>query len=134
MDVLEHAEHDAELLQLIYRILVPGGTALPFTPALPALYGSLDKGFEHYRRYTKRELRSKMEQAGFQLQQLRYFNLPGVVAWFLAGRVLRRETIRPADVRVYDRWVVPWLSRLERLWETPLGQNLLAVGKRQTVS
>jgi len=54
-----------------------------------------------------------------------------VVLWFLAGRVLRRRTIRPAEASFYDRRVVPWISRIERTWEPPLGQSLLAVGKRR---
>jgi len=130
VNVLEHAEDDEEQLRLMHQILVSGGAALLFTPALPALYGSLDMSFEHYRRYTKRELRSKMERAGFEVQLLRYFSLPGVALWFLAGRVIHRRTIRPTEARLYDRWVVPLISRLERRWEPPLGQSLLVVGKK----
>jgi SAM-dependent methyltransferase len=132
VNVLEHAEDDAEMLRLIYEVLLPGGRALLFTPALPVLYGTVDKEFEHYRRHTKRELQSKMEHAGFRVQEIRYFNLPGVASWFLLGRVLRRKTLRPVGVKLYDRLVIPWLSRLERLWEPPLGQNLLAIGQKES--
>jgi len=131
VNVLEHAERDVEFLRSVHDILEPGGAALLFTAALPFLYGTLDESFEHYRRYTKRELRAKMERAGLEVQQLRYFSLPGVVLWFLAGRVLRRRTIRPEEASFYDRRVVPWISRIERTWEPPLGQSLLAVGKRR---
>jgi SAM-dependent methyltransferase len=133
VNVLEHAENDAEMLRLIHEVLLPGGRILLFTPALPFLYGTLDKKFEHYRRYTKGELRSKIEEAGFRLHEIRYFNLLGVISWFLLGKVLRRKTIRPGGVKLYDRWVVPWLSRLERRWEPPLGQNLLAIGQKESV-
>lgn len=68
--------------------------------------------------------------AGFYIGFLRYFDLPGVFTWFLVGRVLRRDTIKPSDVRPYDRCVVPWPSKIERWWEPPFGQSLLAVGRK----
>jgi SAM-dependent methyltransferase len=131
VNVLEHIADDAKFLRLAYEVLPPGGAVLVFTPALPPIYGSLDRSFEHHRRYTRVALAQKLVQAGLHLECLRYFNLPGVVTWFLAGRVLRRDTIKPGDVRFYDRWVVPCASRLERLWEPPLGQSLLAVARKQ---
>jgi len=132
VNVLEHAENDSEMLRLIHEVLLPGGRVLLFTPALPVLYGTVDREVEHYRRHTKRELQSKMEQAGFRVQQIRYLNLPGVALWFLLGRVLRRRTIGPFGVKLYDRLVIPWLSRLERRWEPPFGQNLMAIGQKES--
>lgn len=129
-NVLEHVEDDTDLLAAIHGILPAGGSLLLFVPALPWLYGTLDKKFDHYRRYTRRELREKLERAGFRIERLRYFNLPGVAAWFLAGRILRQRTIWAGQTRFYDRFVIPWVSRLERAWEPPLGQSLLAVAKK----
>jgi hypothetical protein len=61
---------------------------------------------------------------------LSYFNLPGTLGWFLTGRVLRRRTLKPRHVRLYDRWVIPWLSRLEERWTPPLGQSLMAIARK----
>jgi len=132
VNVLEHAENDAEMLRLIHEVLLPGGRVLIFTPALPVLYGTMDKEFKHYRRYTKRGLQSKMEHAGLRLLEIRHLNLPGVALWFLLGKVLRRKTLWPGGVKLYDRLVIPWLCRLERRWVPPLGQNLLAIGQKQS--
>src|SRR5262249_14276693 len=134
VNVIEHIADDAEFLRLALHMLVPGGTIILFAPALSILYGTLDKAFEHYRRYSKPELAGKLIQAGFHLESIRYLNFPGVATWFLAGKVLRRKTIRPSQVRMYDRWVVPWVSKLERRWEPPFGQSVLAVGKKAPVS
>lgn len=130
VNVLEHVEHDEAFLSLAYRALLPDGACLLFVPALQGLYGSLDRAFEHFRRYGKRELELKLRAAGFEIELLRYFNFPGVFAWFIAGRVLRRRSLRARDTRCYDRWVVPWISILERYWEPPVGQSLLAVARR----
>jgi hypothetical protein len=67
--------------------------------------------------------------AGFRVHDLRYSNSLGVVSWYIAGRVLRRTTLTERDVRLYDRLVVPWLSRLERRIDPPFGQSLIAIAR-----
>jgi SAM-dependent methyltransferase len=127
VNVLEHVQNDQDYLEMIYRILNPRGNLLLFVPAVPHLYGSLDEAFGHFRRYTKNDLRRKLQGGGFRLERLRYVNLPGVASWFIAAKLLRLKSLEPADVRFYDRWVVPWCSKLEDLWPPPIGQSLLAV-------
>lgn len=130
VNVLEHIENDEELLRQVHGMLSPGGRLLLFVPARPALFGSLDAEFGHLRRYTRAELGARLEQAGFRIERLRYFNFPGVLSWFLAARVFRRRTIRPTQVWIYDRLVVPWAARLEQFWEPPVGQSLIAVARK----
>jgi SAM-dependent methyltransferase len=130
VNVLEHVEDDKDYLQMIYRILNPRGNLLLLVPAVPHLYGSLDEAFGHLRRYTKKDLCRKLQGVGFRLERLRYVNLPGVASWFIAAKLLRLKTLESADVRFYDRWVVPWCSKLEGLWPPPIGQSLLAVALR----
>jgi hypothetical protein len=40
---------------------------------------------------------------------------------------MRRTTLRASDVQLYDRLIVPWLSRIERRVRPPLGQSLIAI-------
>jgi len=127
VNVLEHILDDNALLLQIRQSLRPGGHVLLFVPALEWNYGSLDKAFEHHRRYSKRTLRKKLEGAGFRVEHARYVNFLGIASWFLAGRVLRQKTLRPSQVRWYDRWIIPWSFKLERIWEPPVGQSLVAI-------
>jgi SAM-dependent methyltransferase len=130
VNVLEHVENDSACLSLLHRILQPGGHLLLLVPALSWEYGSLDAAFGHFRRYNRRELDQKLRQAGFEIPKIRFMNLPGVAAWYFAGKILRQKTLRPASVRFYDRWVIrPW-SRCEDVWNPPLGQNLLAIARK----
>lgn len=130
VNVLEHVVDDEALLRTINRVLLPGGLVLLFVPALPLLYGTLDESFQHIRRYTKRALARRLEETGFRVERLHYFNCLGVVAWFVAGKILKRKTIRITDARDYDRWIVPWASRLESRWTPPFGQSLVAVARK----
>ena len=130
VNVLEHIAEDQALLDDAHAALTPGGTLLLLVPALPQIYGSLDQAFGHYRRYTKTVLANKLQGAGFGIIRIAYVNLLGIVGWFLTGRVLRRTTFRPRDVRWYDQLVIPWLSKLEERWQPPCGQNLIVIARK----
>jgi SAM-dependent methyltransferase len=130
VNVLEHIAEDQAFLDDAHAALTPGGTLLLLVPALPQIYGSLDQAFGHHRRYTKPSLASKLQDAGFGIIRLAYVNLLGIAGWFLTGRVLRRTTLKPRYVRWYDRWVIPWLSRLEGRWEPPCGQSLIVIARK----
>jgi SAM-dependent methyltransferase len=129
VNVLEHIEHDARFVAAAREVLAPSGHLLIFVPALPILFGALDEAFDHYRRYTRRTLRSLLVGGGFEPLEIRYVNLPGALSWFVAGRIFRRATLGAREVRAYDRWVVPSMLRMERVWSPPFGQSLLAIAK-----
>lgn len=127
LNVLEHVEDDRASLTLMRKLLQPSGRLVLLVPALPRLYGSLDRALGHYRRYSRRELTSKLSSAGFHVPHVEYFNLAGVAGWWFTGRVLRRTLIPPGSLRLYDA-LVP-LFRLERFLPWRLGQSLIAIGQ-----
>lgn len=128
LNVLEHIEHDVEALRAMRDMLRPGGAVVLLVPALPALYGELDRALGHYRRYTAEVLRSRFGDAGLTVRHLEYFNLAGMPGWWLVGRLLRRSIIPTGSLRVYDA-LVP-LFKLERLIPWRSGQSLIATGVR----
>ncbi len=129
VNVLEHIEDDRRFMRDARRVLDPSGRLLIFVPAMPSIYGALDRALDHYRRYTRDGLRRLLEGSGFRIRELYYMNLPGALSWFIHGRVLRRRTLAATQVRLYDRWVIPWVVRMESSWKPPLGQSLLAVAE-----
>lgn len=131
VNVMEHVERDTDFLRAAHQILARDGALLLLVPAVPAIYGSLDKEFDHYRRYTRTGLEKSLVDAGFEIETLHYLNMVGVAAWFMAGRILRRTTLKRTQVRFYDRFVVPWLRRIESLARPPIGQSLLAIARKR---
>jgi SAM-dependent methyltransferase len=128
-NVLEHIpDHAASLAQFNERLRA-GGHLLLLVPAHPFLYGTLDRAFEHERRYGKRALQSLLRAAGFDLVALRRVNPVGALGWFVSSRILGREELPAGALRLYDR-LVPVLRLLDRV-ELPVGLSLWAVARRR---
>lgn len=130
INVLEHIRDDRGELESVYEALKAGGHVCIFVPALQWLYGSIDAAFGHERRYHKPALVSLVRSVGFEVRNARYFDLAGVVPWWILARVLRGQ-LKPGSVSLYDRVVVPITRAIERRITPPLGKNLLLVGKKR---
>src|SRR5215211_1513026 len=130
LNVLEHVEDDATELRLAAAALRPGGTLLVFGPALEWLYSELDYKAGHYRRYSLGPLRRLAREAGFEVLSLRYFDVVGVLPYFVAYRLLRRPAISGSTLWGYDRLLVPLSRRLQRaVPRLPLGKNVVLVAR-----
>jgi SAM-dependent methyltransferase len=97
LDVLEHIEDDVRALGTIERLLRPGGLLLCTVPAYRFLWSQHDDVNEHRRRYTRPELRIRLEAAGLRVRKLSYCNtflFPPIAA----ARLLWRRGGRPPGV------------------------------------
>jgi glycosyltransferase involved in cell wall biosynthesis len=128
-NVLEHVADDGAALRAMRDVVVPGGHVVLIVPALPALYGTIDRAIGHHRRYARDELLAKLAAADLAVEHVSYFNALGVAGWYLNGRVFRRRSVPGVQARLNDR-LVP-LLRLERRLRPPIGMSLLAVGRRK---
>ncbi len=129
VNVLEHIEDDAAELANVHAALAPQGHLLVFVPALPWLYSELDKQVGHFRRYTRKSLLDLTEKAGFSVVEVRYFDMAGIIPWYINFTLLK-NTICGGGVSLYDRLVVPPMRILEGLVTPPIGKNLLLVAKK----
>ena len=127
LNVLEHVDDDIASLAAIRKLLAPSGRLVLLVPALPALYGTIDRALGHHRRYKRSDLATRLAATGFRVAHIEYFNLAGIPGWWWAGRVLRRQTIPAGSLKLYDA-LVP-LFRLERLLPWRVGQSLIAIGE-----
>lgn len=130
-NVLEHIKDDEpELRRYHERLRKNNGTLCLFVPARPEIYSRLDKDFGHFRRYTKPELRRKLEAAGFEIIHLRYYNFVGYFAWGLVFTLLKTRHFNPASVRFFDRYIFPPVHGFEsRICPPFIGQSLLVAAR-----
>lgn len=129
LNVLEHIDDHVGALRNMRQLLRPGGNVIVFVPAMPFLFGAMDRAMGHLRRYTKRSLRQAFLDAGLRPVRARYINLVGVAGWLWNGRIRKQATIPASATLLFDR-LVPILSAFERILPPLIGQSVLVVGKR----
>jgi len=131
VNVLEHIHTDQAELAAYAKLLAPRrGSLCLFVPARPEIYAPIDKDFGHFRRYTRPELRQKLQAAGFTLDRLCYYNCVGYFAWWLNFRLLKKRNFEIAKVRAFDRLIFPIVHTIESsLLRPPFGQSLLAIAR-----
>lgn len=91
LDVVEHLDDDLAGLREMRRVLRTGGKTLIFVPAFMFLWGVQDDVSHHRRRYTKKQIVSQLEKAGFEIERATYANWT-FFAPILAGRTLMKIT------------------------------------------
>jgi SAM-dependent methyltransferase len=133
INVLEHIEDDERELKNYFHCLAKNiGTLCLFVPARPEIYSQIDRDFGHFRRYTRPELRAKLERAGFQILRLRYYNIAGYFAWWLNFCLLKKRHFNAGSVRFFDHLIFPWVHKFEsRVCPPPVGQSLLVEARAQ---
>ena len=129
VNALEHIENDARALSCFHDILEPGGRLVVLAPSCKILYSTMDAGLDHCRRYSRGELVRKIEDAGFSIELVRFFNFLGAVGWFVNGKILRRKMLPKNQMKLFDL-LVP-LLKLEDHVRIPCGLSLLAVGRKE---
>jgi phospholipid N-methyltransferase len=135
-NVLEHIENDLmavrEQVEVLKASKANGVKRLILVvPANQFAYGSLDKIFKHYRRYSKKmmlEIFVKIDPA--LKPNIRYFNLLSLPGWFIQGRILKASTIKPNQVKILEKVIPFWKGIDHFLIQTmriALGQSLVCV-------
>ena len=110
INVLEHTADDAAALRRAEQLLQPGGRIIVFVPAGKDLFGTLDRGVGHQRRYEREELIEKLRAAGFEIEDVSYQNRIAKLAWWLNSRVFHRSAMPAAQSTLFDFFVPLWKS------------------------
>ena len=129
LNVLEHIEDDTFALSQLNRALVSGGALAMLVPAHQVLYGEFDRAVGHFRRYSKAELRTKLEGAGFHVESLRFFSIAAAIPWMINGRLFKRAYLPTGQTKLANS-LVP-LLRLERFIGPPFGLSLISIARKK---
>ena len=128
LNVFEHIENDAQVMQVLVRKLKADGRLLIYVPAYDSLWTALDERVHHYRRYTSASLRALVATAGLEPVECRYADSLGYLAAWVFKFIGNKEgKLSPRAVRLYDRFVMPLSIVLDGIFSRFLGKNVYAL-------
>ncbi len=134
-DVLEHIHDDLECLENMQTALTKTGSLVITVPAMPFLWSTHDVSHHHFRRYTRTTLRRVLEEAGYAIEFISYWNMflftPTALARLLghSGESSIRLS-RAIDTMFY--MVIFIEVFLMRFFPLPFGVSLVAVARKKT--
>ena len=130
-------ERDA--IREMQRVLEPGGHLLVNVAALEALRGNHSILSDEVRRYSRGDLRFRLERAGFRIRRLTYTNfsiLPLVAVVRLAQRVTGHQesqeeiSIPPGPVNFALSALLSLEAAALRVVNMPVGSSLIALAEK----
>jgi SAM-dependent methyltransferase len=138
-DVLEHLDDDREVLSQMRAATVEGGGIVVTVPQHRWLWSKVDDFSNHRRRYTRRELISRIEAAGFIVELATSF-MTFILPMLIASRWTKRfqSTFDPvAELRIaasanrlMTRLCALDRAVIEQGISLPAGGSLLVVARR----
>lgn len=139
-DVLEHIAEDICVLSEMYRAIRPGGGIILTVPQHAFLWSQADEHACHVRRYSARDLRNKVQQAGFSIVRVTSF-VSLLLPLMMFSRLRRRDPDKAYDqlaelkIGGVTNWVLGKMLDLERSLicmglSLPAGGSLLLVARK----
>jgi glycosyltransferase involved in cell wall biosynthesis len=128
LNVLEYVDDPASVVDSLRTALKPNGVLIVLTPHSQGLFGSLDVGMGHKRRYSSQQARQLLESQGFSVEQAFHFNKAGTPTWWIHSKVLGSRKISRVVLKIFDKTVWLW-SRVDPLIPWP-GLSLIVLGRK----
>jgi len=141
-DVLYHEEvvDDLKALKEFHRVCRRGGSVLISEPAFNFLWSGHDVAYHGRRRYIASELKSKLEEVGFQVIKLSYSNallFPFIFAFRMWKRLCKPSPEARSDLKPLNPYLNKVLlavynleASLVRKTRLPVGSSVVCVARK----
>ncbi|MEI6730737.1 MAG: class I SAM-dependent methyltransferase [Pseudomonadota bacterium] len=146
-DVIEHIENDVAAIANIYAMLNPGGNFILTVPQYMFLWSKHDEMLHHKRRYSRKELLTKLTGAGFEIKLCSSW-LFCLFPLMLTQRLIEGSRLNKKDEesfkesfkdresfpkiinRIFDKIMLIDEFLIKRNISLPFGGSLLVIAKR----
>ena len=129
-DVLEHVDMDIEFLIKAHELLDDGGKVIISVPCYMFLWTKNDAVRGHKRRYSRKQLSSILEYAGFKVEKMFFWNLLSVPiilgARFFGARV-PHEGVSESKL---NGILSAYFTQIENKIPVPFGSTLVCIARK----
>jgi hypothetical protein len=134
-NVLEHIQDDQKILKQFHKEIEKNGRIGIYVPAFQHLYSEMDRSINHVRRYSRKELISKVEAAGFTVLSVHYDDFLGYFAAIVVKMIGYKKAGNLGSLgtlKFYDRAIYPISRIIDKLGGKHIvGKNLILVGMKR---
>jgi SAM-dependent methyltransferase len=139
MDVLEHLENDLGGIHELHRVLKDRGALILTVPAFKSLWGLQDVLTGHYRRYSLKELSTKLREGGFDILRSSYFNFLLFFPILLGRRLIRLLGLKLRSenelnfplLNFFLKTIFSIETRILKYFSFPFGVSILCVTRKR---
>lgn len=127
LNVVEHIADDRLALKNCKKLLKKGGHLIILVPAFQTLFNHFDTALGHFRRYTLKTLHPVFEANELTVIHRQYFNLIGILGWWVSGSLLRKKVIPEGQMKLYN-FFVPVFRIIDKISNKWFGLSVILVG------
>lgn len=133
INCLEHIENDSDAVKQIGNCLKENGSLVLYVPALNFLYSSMDSRVGHFRRYSRKSLKSICQSNGFDIEKIVYVDSLGVLIT-LMFKVFGDKNGVPSERSLifFDKYIFPTSCFFDRFLNHLAGKNLFLIARKNT--
>ena len=139
LDVLEHIDDDSKSLATVRKLMNNKGIILITVPAFQWLWSEHDVIHHHKRRYSKSELREKLDSSGFRIKYISYFNT--LLFPFALVERIGQKIFSPSNPEILElpnnkiNFLLEKIFSLEAIFmnkiSLPFGLSLVAIAEKK---
>lgn len=138
LDIIEHLDRDLAALQRAKQYLKSQGQILITVPAYQFLWSAHDEIHNHKRRYTQSQIEELLQQAGYEISFISYFNtflFPLIFLARIIGKLLRRHhasdvSLPSALVNQCLYQIFSWERNLVPSISFPFGVSIVCLARK----
>jgi len=127
-EVVEHIENDKNAMEILYSLVKSDGILVLTVPAFNILFSEFDRKEGHFRRYSKKQISSLVEQVGFHIEESRYWNVMGFLGWLFFIKILNLN-LKKSTNSIFSSIMGKFL-KLERKTKFPFGQTIIIKARK----
>tara|TARA_B100000401_G_C52809126_1_gene722709 strand:- start:2476 stop:3162 length:687 start_codon:yes stop_codon:yes gene_type:complete len=129
LNVLEHVKDDTVLMNQMKSLLSKNGYLILYLPASNFIWSQMDDDVNHLRRYSKKDLKQKLESLNFEIVFIRYVDFIGWAVLVIFKFLRVKPKFNKKLLIFYDKVFFRLLKYLDILFQKIIGKNLFVIAR-----